>query len=94
MNRPLEGIRVVECGLYHAGPGGCAILGDLGAEVIKVEQPVTGDPIREAKKLDRFYEGVFCRNNKYFAVFRFPPDFVEAVRPALSRWHLFVSDLA
>lgn len=31
-------------------------------------------------KLDRFYEGVFCRNNKYFAVFHFPPDFVEATR--------------
>ena len=31
-------------------------------------------------KLDRFYEGVFCRSNEYFAVFRFPPDFVEAVR--------------
>jgi len=31
-------------------------------------------------KLDRFYEGVFCRNNKYFAVFLFPPGFVEAAR--------------
>ena len=31
-------------------------------------------------KLDRFYEGVFCRSNKYFAVFLFPPGFVEAVR--------------
>ncbi|MBW2286040.1 MAG: CoA transferase [Deltaproteobacteria bacterium] len=44
--RPLEGIRVVECGVYHAGPGGTAILGDLGAEVIKVEAPGQGDPIR------------------------------------------------
>ena len=31
-------------------------------------------------KLDLFYEGVFCRSNKYFAVFLFPPGFVEAVR--------------
>jgi crotonobetainyl-CoA:carnitine CoA-transferase CaiB-like acyl-CoA transferase len=46
MKRPLEGIRIVECGVYHAGPGGTAILGDLGAEVIKVEPPGTGDPIR------------------------------------------------
>lgn len=35
--RPLEGIRVVEYGLFHAGPGATAILGDLGAEVIKIE---------------------------------------------------------
>ncbi|MBN2462036.1 MAG: CoA transferase [Dehalococcoidia bacterium] len=47
MNQPLEGIRVLELGMFHAGPGGAAILGDLGAEVIKIEQPVSGDPIRK-----------------------------------------------
>jgi crotonobetainyl-CoA:carnitine CoA-transferase CaiB-like acyl-CoA transferase len=43
--RPLEGIRVVELGVWHAGPGAGAILGDLGAEVIKIES-LTGDPER------------------------------------------------
>lgn len=43
--KPLEGIKVVEYGVFHAGPGGGAILGDLGAEVIKVEN-ATGDPLR------------------------------------------------
>jgi crotonobetainyl-CoA:carnitine CoA-transferase CaiB-like acyl-CoA transferase len=43
--RPLEGIRIVECGVWHAGPGAAAILADLGAEVIKVET-LTGDPER------------------------------------------------
>lgn len=47
MNQPLEGIRVLELGMFHAGPGGAAILGDLGAEVIKIEQPGSGDPIRK-----------------------------------------------
>ncbi len=42
---PLEGIKVVEYGVFHAGPGGGAILGDLGADVIKIEAPV-GDGIR------------------------------------------------
>jgi len=37
--QPLDGVRVIELGMFHAGPGGCAILGDLGAEVIKIEQP-------------------------------------------------------
>ncbi|MCB2171071.1 MAG: CoA transferase [Deltaproteobacteria bacterium] len=46
MDRPLEGIRALDCGIYHAGPGGLAILGDLGAEVIKIEQPKVGDPMR------------------------------------------------
>ncbi len=42
---PLEGIKIVEYGVFHAGPGGTAILGDLGAEIIKIEAPA-GDPIR------------------------------------------------
>ena len=47
---PLEGIRVVEYGVFHAGPGAGAILGDLGAEVIKVEDK-KGDPEREWKNV-------------------------------------------
>jgi crotonobetainyl-CoA:carnitine CoA-transferase CaiB-like acyl-CoA transferase len=43
--RPLDGIRIVECGVWHAGPGAAAILADLGAEVIKIET-FTGDPER------------------------------------------------
>jgi len=42
---PLDGIRVLECAVFHAGPGGSAILGDLGAEIIKIETPA-GDPER------------------------------------------------
>ncbi|RJQ79163.1 MAG: CoA transferase [Desulfobacteraceae bacterium] len=42
---PLDGIKVVEYGVFHAGPGGGAILGDLGAEVIKIEAGA-GDPER------------------------------------------------
>jgi CoA:oxalate CoA-transferase len=42
---PLEGVRVLEYAVFHAGPGAGAILGDLGAEVIKIEEG-TGDPER------------------------------------------------
>jgi crotonobetainyl-CoA:carnitine CoA-transferase CaiB-like acyl-CoA transferase len=42
---PLEGIKVVEYGVFHAGPGATAILGDLGADVIKIES-AGGDPER------------------------------------------------
>jgi crotonobetainyl-CoA:carnitine CoA-transferase CaiB-like acyl-CoA transferase len=45
----LEGIRVVDLGQYLAGPFGPMVLGDLGADVIKVE-PVTGDAMRGGLK--------------------------------------------
>ena len=35
----------MEYGVFHAGPGGTAILGDLGAEIIKIKAPA-GDPVR------------------------------------------------
>jgi crotonobetainyl-CoA:carnitine CoA-transferase CaiB-like acyl-CoA transferase len=46
---PLEGIRILEYGVFHAGPGANAILGDLGAEVIKIEAG-EGDPERHWTK--------------------------------------------
>ncbi|HHQ14102.1 MAG TPA: CoA transferase [Chromatiales bacterium] len=45
--RPLDGIRVVEVGQLLAGPFTGSMLAYFGAEVIKVETPVTGDPIRK-----------------------------------------------
>jgi formyl-CoA transferase len=44
---PLEGIRVVEIGQLLAGPYCGQLLGDYGAEVIKVEDPGKGDPMRQ-----------------------------------------------
>lgn len=43
---PLGGIRVVEMGIWVAGPAAAAVLGDWGAEVVKIENPAGGDPIR------------------------------------------------
>ncbi|HSK99543.1 MAG TPA: CoA transferase [Rubrobacteraceae bacterium] len=44
---PLEGVRVVEMGSLLAGPFCGQLLGDFGAEIIKVEPPGKGDPMRE-----------------------------------------------
>lgn len=45
-NGPLSGIRVIDASTVLAAPFAASLLGDLGAEVIKVELPVKGDPLR------------------------------------------------
>ncbi|MBP3041680.1 CoA transferase [Bacillaceae bacterium Marseille-Q3522] len=45
-NGPLTGIRIIEASTVIAAPFAAALLGDLGAEVIKIELPNKGDPLR------------------------------------------------
>ena len=50
--RPLDGLRVIEVGQLLAGPFAGTMLAYFGAEVIKVEPPGDGDPIRNWRLLD------------------------------------------
>ena len=49
MLKVLSGIKVLEQGTFITGPAAGMFLADLGAEVVKVEQPVSGDPFRAFK---------------------------------------------
>jgi len=46
LSSPLAGLRVLELGAFIAGPFAGQLLGDLGADVIKIEPPATGDIMR------------------------------------------------
>ena len=43
---PLSGVRVIDVGNFLAGPYAASMLGEFGAEVLKVEHPIAGDPMR------------------------------------------------
>ena len=51
MTRPLEGLKVLETGQLLAGPFCAAMLAGFGADVIKIEKPKTGDPLRNWRKV-------------------------------------------
>ncbi len=51
--KPLEGLRVLELGQLLAGPFAGVLLAWFGAEVIKVEQPAIGDPLRNWRAMHK-----------------------------------------
>jgi len=58
--RPLEGIRVLDIATFIAAPLAASILGEFGAEIIKVEQPRDGDPLRRFGVPSLESDDTFC----------------------------------
>ena len=100
--KPLEGIRALEWGAFHAGPGALAILGDLGAEVIKIEQPKVGDPLRRLSRfgkvwvskngLSLFYEGA-NRHKKSITLDLSKEEGKQIVYRLVSKCDIFLTNL-
>ncbi len=77
----LEGIRVIELGQLIAGPFCGQLLGDMGAEVIKVEPPGQGDPMRNwGRGDDKLWWEVVARNKKAVSANLRLPEGQELVR--------------
>src|SRR3982074_1306845 len=61
---PLTGVRVLEVGVYMAGPFATMQLADLGADVIKIENPDGGDPVRAPGPFLDGHSSPFVRLNR------------------------------
>lgn len=97
---PLRGIKVVEMGIWVAGPATAAVLGDWGADVIKVENPAGGDPVRALMALGIAFEPpvnptleVDNRNKRSITVNVQTPEGGAVIRRLLRDADVFVSNL-
>ncbi|MBX3707660.1 MAG: CoA transferase [Pseudomonadales bacterium] len=106
---PLSDIRVIELGQLIAGPFCGQLLGDLGAEVIKVEPPGVGDPMRDWGQGLPVWWPVIGRNKKSITLNLREPDgqallkrlvadadvLIENFRPGtMEKWGLGYAELA
>ncbi|WP_042300656.1 CaiB/BaiF CoA transferase family protein [Paraburkholderia kururiensis] len=96
MAGPLHGIRVVEIGTLIAAPFAARLFAEFGAEVIKIEAPDGGDPLRKWRKL---HEGTSLwwylqsRNKKSICVNLKSDDGVEVVKRLLAEADILVENL-
>jgi crotonobetainyl-CoA:carnitine CoA-transferase CaiB-like acyl-CoA transferase len=85
-SRPLAGIRVLEMGALIAGPFCAKILAEFGADVVKLEPPGTGDPLRKWRYVENgtsLWWHVQSRNKRSVAVDLRTPD-GQAIARALA----------
>lgn len=93
--KPLAGLKVVELGTLIAGPFCTRLLAEFGAEVIKVESPDGGDPLRKWRKL---YEGtslwwyVQARNKQSVTANLKHPDGLAFVRQLIAEADILVEN--
>ncbi|AUA34229.1 CoA transferase [Pseudomonas sp. SGAir0191] len=94
-SKPLAGLKVVELGTLIAGPFAARICAEFGAEVVKVESPDGGDPLRKWRKL---YEGtslwwfVQARNKRSLTLNLKHPDGREVLRKLLAEADILIEN--
>ena len=93
--RPLAGIRVLELGALIAGPFCAKILAEFGADVVKLEPPKTGDPLRKWRHLEQgtsLWWHVQSRNKRSAAVDLRTPEGQAIARALATRADIVVEN--
>ncbi|MBO0347402.1 CaiB/BaiF CoA transferase family protein [Roseibium limicola] len=93
MVKILKDIRVVELGTYITGPAAGMHLADLGADVIKVERPGTGDPFRAFKGgLYSPHYQTYNRNKRSIAIDTKDPDDLAVLYDLVATADVFIQN--
>lgn len=93
VDRPLQGIRVLELGGYISAPFGTSMLQALGAEVVKVERPGAGDDFRRGKDEKETYFRQYNAGKRSFSVDVKTPEGSEVVKSLVSRSDVIVENM-
>lgn len=89
----LSGVRVIELGTYITGPAASMHLADLGADVIKVERPGTGDPFRAFKGgLYSPHYQTYNRNKRSIALDTKQPQDLKVLHDLVSTADVFIQN--
>lgn len=94
--RPLDGIRVIDAATIVAGPLSASILGEFGADVVKVEQPDGGDPMRTLGTAgpagDSYWWWTETRNKTSVVLDLRTPDGAESLRRMTDRADVLIEN--
>ena len=92
----LKGLRVVEMGQLIAGPFAAKTLGDFGADVIKIEPPGAGDPLRNWRLLQdgtSVWWQVQSRNKRSIALDLRSAEGQDIARQLIAQADVLISDV-
>jgi crotonobetainyl-CoA:carnitine CoA-transferase CaiB-like acyl-CoA transferase len=92
-HRPLDGIRVLEIGAYISLPYSAAIMASLGADVVKVERPVTGDDFRRGVGAESGYFRQYNSGKRSLSVDLKHPAGVDLVRDLVPRFDVVMENM-
>ncbi len=99
MSGPMEGVKVVELGVWVAGPAAAGILADWGADVVKIEPPGIGDPCRQFQNMfgaDLPFNPIFemdNRNKRGVVIDLRQPDGLALAHQLIDRADVFVTNV-
>src|SRR3954454_805859 len=95
-----DGLKVLDCASFIAAPAAATVLSDFGADVIKIEPPITGDPYRNLPNLPGYPHSehnfawlLEARNKKSLALDLTKPEAQEVLYKLVAEADVFITNM-